>query len=384
MQSSSLIVDYRMGTFKAQEPPCLSLYQPTHRHYPAKQQDPIRFKNLLKMLEQSLRHKYAAAEIQSLLQPFEELGEDRDFWKFTHDGLAVLAAPGFFRYYRLQRIVPEFALVADSFHLKPILRIVQSADYYQILGLNRREIKLYQGNRDIVDAIEPAAGVPRTIVDALGAELTEPHLTVASYGTGASGPAMHHGHGSKADELDIDIERFFRAVDRAVLEHHSRPSRLPLVLAALPEYHGVFRQVSHNPFLVFEYIDSYPGALSPEALRQRVWTVIEPTYLARLADLLERFNSSQPHGLASSEPEQVAEAAVGGRVGTLLLEAERRVPGRVDRLSGRIEAGVLAHPEIDDVLDDIGELVADQSGEVVVVPSNRMPVDTGLAAIYRF
>jgi hypothetical protein len=44
----------------------------------------------------------------------------------------------------------------------------------------------------------------------------------------------------------------------------------------------------------------------------------------------------------------------------------------------------LAHPEIDDVLDDIGELVADQSGEVVVVPSNRMPVDTGLAAIYRF
>jgi hypothetical protein len=273
---------YRMGTFKAQEPPCLSLYQPTHRHYPAKQQDPIRFKNLLKMLEQSLRHKYAAAEIQSLLQPFEELGEDRDFWKFTHDGLAVLAAPGFFRYYRLQRIVPEFALVADSFHLKPILRIVQSADYYQILGLNRREIKLYQGNRDIVDEIEPAAGVPRTIVDALGAELTEPHLTVASYGTGASGPAMHHGHGSKADELDIDIERFFRAVDRAVLEHHSRPSRLPLVLAALPEYHGVFRQVSHNPFLVFEYIDSYPGALSPEALRQRVWTVIEPTYLARL------------------------------------------------------------------------------------------------------
>jgi Bacterial archaeo-eukaryotic release factor family 6 len=50
--------------------------------------------------------------------------------------------------------------------------------------LNRREIKLYEGNRDVLDEIEIALGVPRTITDALGEELTEPHLTVASYGQG--------------------------------------------------------------------------------------------------------------------------------------------------------------------------------------------------------
>ena len=27
------------------EPPCLSLYQPTHRHHPDNLQDPIRFRN---------------------------------------------------------------------------------------------------------------------------------------------------------------------------------------------------------------------------------------------------------------------------------------------------------------------------------------------------
>lgn len=362
----------------------MSLYQPTHRHYPANQQDPIRFKNLVRSLEHSLRQKYAAAEIQSLLLPFEELGDDRKFWNFSLDGLAVLAAPEFFRWYRLQRTVCEIAVVANSFHLKPLLRIVQSADYYQVLGLNRHEIKLYQGNRDALDEIEPAAGVPRTIADALGAELTEPHLTVASYGTGASGPAMRHGHGSKADEVDIDTERFFRAVDRAVLEHYSRISRLPLILAALPEYHGLFQQVSHNPFLVSEAVESYPDAMTNDALRKRVWRLIEPGYLARLADFVERFHNSKPRRLAASKLEQVAQAAVGGRVGTLLLESERRIPGRLDRLSGRIEPGNLAHPEIDDVLDDLGEFVLDQGGEVVVVPSQRMPVHSGLAAIYRF
>ena len=31
----------------AHEPPCISLYQPTHRHHPNNKQDPIRFRNLV-------------------------------------------------------------------------------------------------------------------------------------------------------------------------------------------------------------------------------------------------------------------------------------------------------------------------------------------------
>ena len=51
----------------------------------------------------------------------------------------------------------------------PLLRILQSADRYQILGVTRQEIKLFEGNRDAVDEIELAPGVPRTIEEALGA-----------------------------------------------------------------------------------------------------------------------------------------------------------------------------------------------------------------------
>ena len=69
--------------------------------------------------------------------------------------------------------------------------------------------------------IDPAPGVPRTISEALGDELTESHLTVASYGgVGGESTPMHHGHGGKKDEGQIDAERFFRAIDRAVLKHH--------------------------------------------------------------------------------------------------------------------------------------------------------------------
>jgi len=39
---------------------------------------------------------------------------------------------------------------------------------------------------------------------------------------------------------------------------------------------------------------------------------------------------------------------------------------------------------VDDVLDDLGELVRMRNGAVVVVPADRMPTETGVAAIYRF
>jgi hypothetical protein len=50
--------------------PCFSLYMPTHRTHPENQQDPIRFKNLVRQMEESLLQKYSAAEVKEYLEPF--------------------------------------------------------------------------------------------------------------------------------------------------------------------------------------------------------------------------------------------------------------------------------------------------------------------------
>jgi hypothetical protein len=242
---------------------------------------------------------------------------------------------------------------------------------------------LSEGNHESTDEIEPAQGVPRTLTDAVGEEAREP-LPITSYSAGAGGPAIRHGYGSKQDEIDADAERFFRAVDRAVLEHHSQPSGLPLILAVLPEYHNLFRRVSQNRFLMAEGIDIHPDALPAGALRERAWRLVEPQYLARIAGLVEEFGKAKSKGLGSEDLTLVAEAAVVGRVARLLIEAERHLPGWIDYASGQIASGDLAHPEIDDLLDDLGELVVSKGGEVVIVPVKRMPTRTGIAAVYRF
>jgi hypothetical protein len=195
---------------------------------------------------------------------------------------------------------------------------------------------------------------------------------------------MHHGHGGRKDDVDLDAERYFRAVDRAVLELHSRPSGLPLCLAGLPENQSQFRRVSRNPLLMDDGIDANPDALAIGALRELAWQVVEPQYLARLGAIVQTFEQSRAKGLGTDDLAQAVEAAAAGRVATLLTDADRQVPGRIDAATGAVQLEDLADPEVDDVLDDLAALVMQQGGELIVVPAERMPTGTGIAALFRY
>jgi hypothetical protein len=364
--------------------PCLSLYQSTHRGFPDNQQDPIRFRNLLKQLEASLSKAAPGNGLDGVVRSFQDLAVDERFWIHAPPGLAVFGAPGFFRVVRLRHPVPDLAVVADSFHVKPLLRHLQAADRYQILGLSLSRIRLFEAVGDAVEEIPPAPGVPKTLEDALGDELTDSHLTVAAYGSGASGPAMHHGHGSRRDEVDIDADRYFRAVDRAVCEHHSRLAGVPLLLAALPEHQSRFRKLSHNPHLMPDRLETDPLRLSDDALGRKAWDLMQPRLAARVGEIVDRFREARAHQRATDDVQAIAEAAIAGRVGTLLIDADQHRPGRIDRETGRVEAGSLDDPGVDDMLDDLAELVLGTQGEVLVVRAGEMPTTTGCAAIHRF
>ncbi|HAF91943.1 MAG TPA: hypothetical protein DCG67_09335, partial [Pseudomonas sp.] len=92
--------------------PCLSLYQPTHRSFPEREQDPIRFKQLVRQLEDALKQQHCD-QPETLLAPFRALIDDADFWNNSRDGLAIFAAPGYFKIFRLQRRVAELAVANE-------------------------------------------------------------------------------------------------------------------------------------------------------------------------------------------------------------------------------------------------------------------------------
>jgi hypothetical protein len=72
-------------------------------------------------------------------------------------------------------------------------------------------------------------------------------------------------------ETTLFMEAIIRE-DRSVLELYSRPSELPLILAALPEHHSLFHKVSHNSLLTEDGIKGNPDAKLFFQLLQRTRT----------------------------------------------------------------------------------------------------------------
>ena len=379
------------------DPPCVSIYLPTATSYPDTQQDRIRYRNLVDQAEPQVKQALSPAQSGPLLQKFRELAADDAFWAHRRSGLAVLGSPEAFHVFELNRSVPERVVVSTSFHVKPLLRVAQSADRFHVLCLQREEVKLFEGNRDGLELIRPD-GIPWNINDALGGEA---HIQAKNQAPapkneeqkGKSGEATRQnprgaqpgpGHAAKGDDAKMDAERFFRVVDRAVWEKVSRDSGLPLVIAALPEHQAMFRALTHNPRVVAQGIERNPGSMSAEHLCEAAWKCVEPDYVGRLQKFVEDFNTAKARQQASEDLCAIAKAAHEGRVGVLLVEAERVVPGRLDPNTGDALQAADGARDVDDLLDDVAEAVLRTKGTVVVVPRDRMPTGTGLAATTRF
>jgi hypothetical protein len=359
---------------------------PTHQAHTEKVKDAILFKNLLRQMKESLLQKYSPDEVQKHLEPLEALADDKNIWNNTFEGLAFFSAPGLLKIVGVHKSFEELAMVADSFHTKPLRQYLQSLDHFHVLGLTLHDIKLFEGNRHTLTEVELNAATPKTIIEALGGELTDKHMTVASYGgSGGESPPTHHGHGGRKEETERDTERFFRVVANTIYEQYSKPSGWPLILAALTEHHSIFQKVNKNPLLVAKGIEINPSSVSPEKMAKMAWEVMEPEYNLKLDSLVARFEQAQADGKGSDDYKEVAVAAVEGRVDTLLVEADRIIPVRITNLvTGNTQKKDLTNPKVDDLLDDMGELVIKMGGQVTVLPTGKMPSETGLAAIFRY
>ena len=114
--------------------PCISLYLPTSHPHLGSGQDALRIKNPLGTAERLLCARYTSQDIQMLLEPLEILANG-DFWRYLEalsdngcwrtqmNGLAVFRSPDFTGYYQIPMRLPEVAVVADTFHVKPLLTL---------------------------------------------------------------------------------------------------------------------------------------------------------------------------------------------------------------------------------------------------------------------
>jgi hypothetical protein len=370
--------DDLQGLLAPHEAPCVSLFLPTHRHPPQSGQDPVRLRNLLREADRQLTEAGLAGR-NALLEPVVELADSRA-WGPPGDGLAVFRSPDVLAHYSLPAPVPERVVVADTFHVRPLLRFLQANQRYYVLALSQKRVQLFQGTPFSLSAIE-VPELPSSLREALGAEHDPAFLKVRASARGSEAP-MYHGHGGAEEAREEDLRRYFRMIDAAAWRV-LREERAPLFLAGVVSYVPLYRGLSRYPFVAEHGIEGNFDEAGAEDLRERAWPLVQELFRERREQALEELIVARGRRLAELDLRTIGRHAIQGRVRRLFLGEGGYVPGVFDFETGEIRPA--KEDELsDEVLDDLAQAVVVRDGEVMTLPAEEMPEEAPVAALLRW
>lgn len=297
------------------EGPCVSFFMPTHRHGPETRQGPIRLRNLVEQAASELVDGGSpTSEVADLLSPVRALLDDPPFWQGQSDGLAVFAARGSFSSFRLPLPFLEQVVVATSFHVSPLVPLLSGDGLFTVLALSQSSVRLFEATRHRIDELDRGT-IPGSMDDALAHEDPERQLQVRS---GGGGTAQFHGHGAGGEVEKAALERFIRAVDRGLSQRTGLTAR-PLVLASVGYYLPILQAVSRHPAIVDAVVEGNPDHRSPEELHAAAWPLVEHRFAEAIDDHLDRLRAAVGTGRAAQSTDEVAAAAMAGRIDTLFV-----------------------------------------------------------------
>jgi hypothetical protein len=364
------------------------LYLPTHRGGAEIQQDPIRLKNLIRQAMDAPSAKpYRAAELAALLKPVQELTANAPFWHEQEEGLAIFRAPDFLRTYRLPERFSELAVVADRFHVKPLMPVLLGEGRFRILALSQKSVRLYQATRHhVAEAVLP--GAPKSLAEALRYDETERELRGRQRASRASAGAERLYPGRGHDETDVkeQIARFFKQVDQGV-GAALRYDRVPLILAGVEFELAIYRSLNTYPRMLDSAIPGSPDGLSPGELHQRAWAMLQPHFLKEREAAEARFRQLSGTGQATNDLAAVLPAAHEGRVESLFVAVGLQRWGRFHDITYTTEVHAAPQDGDEDLLDLAAIQTLLHHGRVFAVPPAQVPDDgTGapLAAVFRY
>lgn len=361
----------------------VSLYMPTHRVGREQQQDPIRLKNLLaeaetKLLANGLRRP----EVQKLMHPAEALLWNNNFWRHQSDGLAIFLSNDSSVVYRLPAQFEELLVIANSFHIKPLLPLLGRVGKFYILALSLNNVRLFQGTPDTIREI--ALNFPPSMEEALWMDEPERYLNLHSGSVSTGEGGIFHGHGINEDEKK-NILRFFHSVNDG-LNTLIEDRTVPMILAGVDYLLPIYREANTYQNILEDGITGSPDRQNLNELHEEVWRIVKPIFEESRKKAFEKYEQlrGQQSAQAASDLSTAVKAAKFGQVETLFVPLGIQIWGRYDETDNKVILDSQPTPENEDLLDFAAAETILNSGQVFAVPREQMPGDGDLAAILRY
>jgi hypothetical protein len=299
-------------------------------------------------------------ERNKFLEPVDSLLQDPRIFNQMKGNIGIFRNKDCFRVLNIPVNVEPSCHVATSFHVKPLLKWLQTDQDFLLLGIDKKSAHLYLGNQESIKCLDSVL-FPEFFKDA---------NELDSYDS----LKMARQQRTKEDETFTWLNTWLSQVTI-----NTKPKlflagekRLVSSLCRSLRYENMVRAPVSNSF------NRHNVVVPWSAIRK----ILKEDSHKSLEKVLCEFRFAEGLNLANKNIFQIAKAVVQGRVRKLIIMEEISIFGKIDRISG----GLAIHPfdqdhEDDDILDDLAQMVLSQGGEVIVAPRNEIPKGRPILAI---
>lgn len=398
----------QLATFQGTN--CVSIYIPTHRRGKEvnERHDHILLKNHYQEAKNHIKDSknIPENEVKSYLQPIHQLIEDTEFWRYQEHGLAVFLGNDFFEFFKLPYPVDEYSLVSNSFQLDQLIPLFSGDDLYYILAVSQNKVRLLEATRDSVKEIDTGDTLQQGIIEVYkyydfekgfksqsssqGGGYPGPGTVPKGGGgpnpSGNRGGATFHGHGDSPSDNDHLIKEYFRNLNEG-LSHFIRNDKTPVVLAAVDYLHPIFKDAAKS-FNIYEkgIVGNYERS-HPNELHEKSLEILMPYWDEQIQQLRDKYQEMAGTGKASYQIDDIAPAALDGRIDTLFVVKGTHKWGVINREDNSVtlhdekrenDKDLVSKAAIDTILN---------GGQAYYVDREQLPEDVEdaeLAAVFRW
>jgi len=363
----------------------VSLYLPTFPAGAQSQQNPIRFKNLLRVAEQDLiENGMNSPDARCLLTPAGELFDRPEFWRTLERGLAVLVGRDGMRVWHAPFEFQEQSVAGKRFHITPLIEWATGDSPYYVLAVSQNRVRLLHGTRDALEEVA-VPELPSNLSQALGYDEPEGSFQVHTGRPQIPGKegAVFYGQGGAPDAAKNEITSFFREIDRA-LAGLSVVKTEPLVFAGVDYLFPIFRRITSHPQLLPKHISGNPDLLSLDALRQRAWSLVRSSIDNHRESRVARYWDLATHGRTSNHVADIVVAAHAGAVETLFLNPTVPRLGAFAPQTSEVRIDQEPRQDREDLVNLAATLVLQRGGIVEAMTTGHVPGGGVMAALMRY
>jgi hypothetical protein len=342
------------------------------------------FKTLLQQFTAALRQRNKDQDtIDRMLKPGYDLLRNEEIWNAMSPGFAVFISDGYFKYIRMPVVPKEEILINTSFFVTPLLSMVINSDYFYLLVLSKKQAKIYRA--DAFGMVQLKINdLPNGVDDVVHFEEKEDQKLFRTGSSGGGAGANYHGIGAGKPDEKAHIAQYFDEVDETLWKRVLSRETVPLLLAGVEYLIPIYKSVAqYKPI----WDDAITGSHEHEdinSLYQLARKKMEPYFEERHVKALAMYYNNSANELTSSIPADVIPAAHYKRVWHLFVQKDEHIWGTFDEMNNKLIIHDTQQNGDECLIDKAVIKTILSAGEVHVLPKDKMPGQSQLAALMRY